>query len=362
MEFDDKKTCPILLDRIQDLDDQDAWGEFFQFYWDLIIGWAKMNGCSDAMAQDVFQETIINLIRNLPEFEYDRKKGYFRSYLKTIVLRRVRDAFRREGKYVSELKVFDKDGEMLNNTSEDIPDLDNKNDIDMDKHWLQTVLSQALQRSYSKVDYLTYKSFCLHVLEEMSVSEVADKIGVARERNIYEHKNRMLDIIKREFKTIIEAMEGEVPVIDDLQLKNALENLIKGDPEKRLTVEMQGQYVKLFDKITDLKELMSEVSIVEPGAYLIHQKSKGEAMKLSREVTLGRLAECDLRLEDEMVSGHHASIGKSNRGWFIRDNHSRNGVFLNGKKILNKDFLKNGDSIQIASVEPLIFIELEVED
>jgi len=357
MDFDEKRTCPILLDRIQDLDDHEAWSDFYQFYWELIIGWAKMNGCSDAMAQDVFQETIINLIRNLPDFEYDREKGYFRSYLKTIVIRRVRDAFRREGKYITE--GAGDDSNQGNSLLSNLADYQTPENNSMDDHWIQTVLSQALHRSYTKVDYLTYQSFCLHVLEEMSVDEVAHKIGVERERNIYEHKNRMLGIIKREFKTIIEAMEGVEEDIDDAVLKKALEELVKGDPDRRITLAMQDRFVKMFEQITDLKGLLDELSLDEAGTYLIIKKEEPESINLTEEISLGRLDECNIQLGGEMVSGRHATIGKSGRGWFIRDEHSRNGVFVNKQKIINKQFLKNGDTIQIASSSPIIFIEIE---
>lgn len=355
MEFDENRTSKILLDRIQDLDDQEAWSEFYQFYWQLIIGWAKLNGCSDTMAQDVFQETIVSLIKNLPFFEYDSEKGRFRSYLKTIVIRRVRDAFRREGKYATEWGKEDTEQGGVFSSFENLPDPGHKNDVDMDKHWVQTVLSQALQRAYAKVDDSTYKSFCMHVLDEMSVDQVASKIGTGRERNIYEHKHRMIEIIKREFITIIENMGGFGVDIDDALLKTSLEELIKGDVDKRTTLEMEDAYLKLFDQITDLKKKLKMVSFSGKGAFLVFPEREPASIKLKSPMTLGREDDNDIILDGDTVSGRHATVLKSERVWTIKDENSRNGIYVNGKMIDRECFLKNGDIIQITSAFQLVF-------
>ena len=359
MEFDENRTSRILLERIQDLDDHQAWSEFYQFYWELIIGWARMNGCSDAMAQDVFQETIVSLIKNLPFFEYDDEKGRFRSYLKTIVLRRVRDAFRREGKYVSEWGKDDAEQGGDFSFFENLPDPAHKNDVDMDKHWVQTVLSQALQHAYAKVDDATYKSFCMHVLEEMSVDQVASKIGIGRERNVYEHKHRMIEIIKREFTAILETIGGYGVEIDDDLLKASLEELIKGDVDKRTTLEMAEGYLKLFEQISELKKKLKEVSFPGKGAFLVFPGRDPESIKLISPMTLGREEDNDIVLDGDTVSGLHATISKAERGWMIKDENSRNGVYVNGTMIDRECFLKNGDIIQITSAFQLIFYHKE---
>ena len=83
MTEDARHTRLTLIQKVKDPDNEEAWFEFHQLYWDLVIGWARMYGCSETLAQDVFQETMVNLLRNLSDFDYDRDKGHFRSYLKT---------------------------------------------------------------------------------------------------------------------------------------------------------------------------------------------------------------------------------------------------------------------------------------
>jgi pSer/pThr/pTyr-binding forkhead associated (FHA) protein len=51
------------------------------------------------------------------------------------------------------------------------------------------------------------------------------------------------------------------------------------------------------------------------------------------EFLVGRSADCDLVLEDTLVSRRHARLFKKEGKVWIEDLNSSNGVFLNGKKI-----------------------------
>ncbi len=50
--------------------------------------------------------------------------------------------------------------------------------------------------------------------------------------------------------------------------------------------------------------------------------------------TIGRAASCDLVLQPDYVSSTHAILRWNGTGWEIRDLHSRNGTFLNGRRLV----------------------------
>ena len=359
MSEDTKKTRLTLLERIKNTEDQAAWYEFHQFYWKLIIGWAKMNGCSDALAKDVFQESMVNLVKKISSFEYDLQKGHFRSFLKTIVTRRVKDAFRREGRYIAEGQDRSDEDRLECSKLENIPDLSSADDIAMDKIWVETALSQALKRTFAKVDPLTYKSFCLHVLDELPVDEVAKKLGISRERNIYEHKRRVMEILKREFKAVIEEQDGpDTGAIDEVSLKKALEELLEGESEQRMTMKIDSQPINMFEQITYLREKLKNFSEPEnEAAFLVSLNEKTENVVLKGKMILGRDHGNEIVLDRDGVSGRHASIFNTDRGWVIKDENSTNGIFINGSKIEGESFLKNGDIIQITSEFQFVFYQ-----
>ncbi len=86
-----------------------------------------------------------------------------------------------------------------------------------------------------------------------------------------------------------------------------------------------------FDAPAKLIDLMQESEVLE---YAI----KNDA------TTLGRIASNDIKLSDDMVSGHHAKIIRFQNNYFIEDITSTNGTFVNGKRI-RKCVLKDGDKI-----------------
>ncbi len=77
-------TPPSLLIRLRDAADQSSWREFFEQYWRLIYSFARRCGLSPPHAEDVVQEVVCEVFRAMPTFEYDRAKGTFRGYLRTI--------------------------------------------------------------------------------------------------------------------------------------------------------------------------------------------------------------------------------------------------------------------------------------
>ena len=69
-----------------------------------------------------------------------------------------------------------------------------------------------------------------------------------------------------------------------------------------------------------------------------------------RRYSVGRSAECDVVLKTSLASRNHASLFFKDGSWYISDNNSTNGTFLNGRKIkdspiTNYDVLRIGDNL-----------------
>jgi DNA-binding winged helix-turn-helix (wHTH) protein len=80
-----------------------------------------------------------------------------------------------------------------------------------------------------------------------------------------------------------------------------------------------------------------------------------------REITLaqgrnllGRTADCVIRVEAVSVSREHARIVVGRQDARIEDLNSKNGTFVNGKRVTGSVALEDGDEIRIGSV-PLTF-------
>src|SRR6266566_3192044 len=84
-----------LIGRLKDIDDQQSWQEFFDAYWKLIYEVALKAGLSDTEAQEVVQETVISVAKQMPGFRYDPARGKFKGWLLQITRRRIADLVRK---------------------------------------------------------------------------------------------------------------------------------------------------------------------------------------------------------------------------------------------------------------------------
>lgn len=83
-------TAPSLLLRLRSRTDAPAWNEFVSMYTPLLHDWLKRYSVQSESVDDLVQEVLQTLVKEMPSFEYDRTKGSFRGWLRTILLHRLR--------------------------------------------------------------------------------------------------------------------------------------------------------------------------------------------------------------------------------------------------------------------------------
>jgi hypothetical protein len=74
-------------------------------------------------------------------------------------------------------------------------------------------------------------------------------------------------------------------------------------------------------------------------------------------MAIGRLADCDIVLDDPLVSRLHAFIIVGVDRVELEDVPSRNGTYLNGARISKAELLRSGDRIVIGTTEISVFQE-----
>lgn len=349
----DRRTRYTLLERLKDPRDAAAWEQFYLFYWELITGWAIRFGCSPTRAEDVFQETMICLLRKLQDFEYDPAKGSFRGLLKTITRSRVLDMFRREGRY----KVIE-DVTLDPEVEHDLVGQDESAD---DLVWMQTVLQQALRRAYDKIDQATYKSFCLYVLEGVTVHEVCRRLGITRPGTVYQQKSRFLKLLEKEFFELLDDFDevcGEAVSTRRSQMVKALEEMIRNKPDYRETI-VQPQQPRNLDRLAGVVDIMRRNGFsgaVWPESLLLLRDGKVFAHELSGRLRIGKKSECDIVIDAIGISGVHAEVGIDADNCYVADLNSANGIYLNGRRI-EKEAVSSGDIIRLNDHICLIYLK-----
>jgi DNA-binding response OmpR family regulator len=85
-----------------------------------------------------------------------------------------------------------------------------------------------------------------------------------------------------------------------------------------------------------------------------------ENWSLAKAVTtIGRWDDNDIAIPDRWISRHHAEIRRQGTRYVIHDLGSKNGLFVNGKRVQESTPLEDGDQIQIAPRCLLTFVDSE---
>src|SRR5690242_5456886 len=83
----------------------------------------------------------------------------------------------------------------------------------------------------------------------------------------------------------------------------------------------------------------SELIITLPGGKSRHHPLTKDS------VTLGRSGVNELHFEDEGLSRKHLLFERTSDGWTVTDCLSKNGTYVNGKRVLESQRLRTGDRI-----------------
>ncbi|MDR3069600.1 MAG: FHA domain-containing protein [Propionibacteriaceae bacterium] len=80
---------------------------------------------------------------------------------------------------------------------------------------------------------------------------------------------------------------------------------------------------------------------------LTHGPQAGTSLSLGSPIVIGRADDCQLILEDDYVSTHHARLARNNNYDVVEDLGSTNGTFVNNQRISVPTQVGPGDSIRI---------------
>ncbi len=75
--------------------------------------------------------------------------------------------------------------------------------------------------------------------------------------------------------------------------------------------------------------------------------------------TIGRAPDCDVHLDNRWISRSHARIRREQDGYWLEDAGSKNGLFVNGRRVTDARQLEDGDQIQLAPGLELLFADSE---
>ena len=180
-----------LLNRLHDWQDNESWQDFFDTYWRLIYSVALRSGLTETEAQEVVQETVICVARDIHKFKCNRSLGSFKGWLRNITRWRIADQLRKRTRRLSDGPAAPQEqGEMPCMAGDD-------DEAAWELEWKENLLKSAIARVKCRVKEEHFQIFDLYALRQWPVNKVAQMLGVSAPR-VYLAKHRVAAMIKEE--------------------------------------------------------------------------------------------------------------------------------------------------------------------
>ncbi len=173
-------TTTLLLERLRDRADQDAWSEFDDRFRRVILAAALRLGLPRPDADEAAQETMLQAFRDYQQGKYDRSKGRLSSWLIAIAHHRIIDIQRKRGR--DRRNAPDDQIDTIPHT-----DVEHAFDAALERIVFESAWSWLLQNTNARDDAL--RAFELTTMRGVPIPEAAsqcamtvDQVYVARSR------------------------------------------------------------------------------------------------------------------------------------------------------------------------------------
>jgi RNA polymerase sigma-70 factor (ECF subfamily) len=188
-----------LLSRLKNWEDDESWREFFDTYWRLVYAVALKSGLTDAEAQEVVQETIICVAKNIQKFKRDRKLGSFKGWLRNLTHWRIADQLRKRTRVLRNEMVHE--SQSLSSLDEVPGQTINTDESEWESEWQRNLLKTALEQVKRHVREEQYQLFDLYVIRQWPVDRITQTMGVSATR-VYLAKYRITRRLKKEVRRL----------------------------------------------------------------------------------------------------------------------------------------------------------------
>jgi RNA polymerase sigma-70 factor (ECF subfamily) len=186
-----------LLERLRLRPDAASWQRLVDLYAPLVARWLGALGLQGVDAEDLTQETLSTLVREMPNFHHNLRPGAFRRWLRGIVLNRLR-AFRRVRQPIpAGGDPFLE--QALDRLEEPDSDLSRRWDQEHDQH----VVRRLLELIEPEFEPATWRAFQMVVLENRATREAAAALDLSPNA-VRIAKSRVLARFRQEIDGLID--------------------------------------------------------------------------------------------------------------------------------------------------------------
>jgi len=192
-------TSASLLQRLREQPEGEAWQRLVGIYTPLLKQWLGRYGLQVSDVDDLVQDVLAVVVREMPQFEHNQRAGAFRRWLRTILVNRLRGFWRaRENRPQA---GGDSDlGQMLDQLEDPQSGLSQLWDKEHDRH----VMARLLEQIEAEVRPPTWQAFRRVVLDGKDEETVATELGISVNA-VFIAKSRVLARLRREAQDLLDS-------------------------------------------------------------------------------------------------------------------------------------------------------------
>jgi RNA polymerase sigma-70 factor (ECF subfamily) len=192
------ETSVSLLERLRRQPGSEAWARLVDVYAPLVRGWLRRQGVAEADADDLTQEVLAVLVRELPQFRHNGRPGAFRAWLRGVTANRLR-GFWRARQARPEAAGGDKFEAALNQLEDPHSALSRQWDEEHDRHVLRR-LQELIEPEFSAA---AWRAFRRTVLDGARAAVVAAELGMSVNAVLLA-KSRVLRRLREEARGLVD--------------------------------------------------------------------------------------------------------------------------------------------------------------
>jgi RNA polymerase sigma-70 factor (ECF subfamily) len=191
-------TTPVsLLECLRHRPDGPSWQRFVDLYQPWLRGQLRRYALQAADVDDLFQEVMTVLMKEVPNFQHNGRKGAFRTWLRGITFNRLREFWRQQRSIpVAGGSDF---GDWLDQLADDQSELSRVWDREHDQH----VVNHLLKAIAADFEPKTWQAFRAFVMDGRRAADVAVEIGIS-EGAVWTAKSHVLKRLRQVAKGLLD--------------------------------------------------------------------------------------------------------------------------------------------------------------
>jgi RNA polymerase sigma-70 factor (ECF subfamily) len=193
-----EETSLSLLERLARGSEDADWRRLVAVYTPLLRRWLERYLLQPSDRDDLLQDVLTTLVRELPAFRHSGQQGAFRRWLRTVLTHRVRHFWRR--KRARPLALGDPDFQhVLDQLAQPESDLSRQWDREHDEH----VVARLLEQIRPDFETGTWEAFRRYALDNRPAADVAGELGLTTNA-VCIAKSRVLSRLRVEARGLID--------------------------------------------------------------------------------------------------------------------------------------------------------------